>query len=118
MKKLIFLLLWFISLSSHSITWKKIVPLDGYVDNISYDSESIQKDGKFVSVWLKVEGSDIQKRKYDCGNQRYLLLFVKTLYQSPNVNFSNNTEYTGLSIDDKYNINVMKQICGIYGLKP
>lgn len=119
MKKICLLALVILfSANSYSATWVKLKKVSKYENVISYDSDSLKRESNFVTAWIKDDGHDIQKRKYDCGNQRYLLLYVKPFDNSGEVNFSNNVQFTGISIDDGFNVNVMKQVCGLYGLKP
>jgi len=119
------------SASVLAANWVKLMgytsPSSGsYVDNEYYDSETIKREGNFVTVWTKrinmgIGGTDeyLMKRYFDCGSQRYQILYTKQTGQHNQINdYANNRQWLTTDLDDALNMNTARRICALYGMKP
>lgn len=104
-----------------------ISPLSGtYVENEFYDAETIKREGNFVTAWTRninfgLSRTDVyfMKRYFDCGNQRYQILYTRQTGQiNQTHDFANNRQWITIDIDDALNMNTARRICALYGMKP
>jgi hypothetical protein len=114
-------------LSADWVKMKGYTRSDGsYSENDFYDSETIKREGNFITAWTKtinfgLSRKDVylMKRYFDCGNQRYQILYVKQTGETNEYHdFANNRQWLTIDIDDALNMNTVRRICGLYGLKP